>query len=471
MKKKPLSEKPKEPKPKTALKPTLSSKASTSSTASPSKWIRIDRPFPLPASVKDVLEKIDHAGHIAYVVGGSVRDFLLGRETKDHDIATSANPDELCEIFTNAVTVGKIFGVIRVPYPDQVIEVATFRQDLDYRDHRHPEKVVFSSPEDDAQRRDFTVNALFYDPKTSRILDTVEGMNALREKSICAIGNPTHRFKEDALRLLRAVRFSAELNFILEEYTALAIEQHARLITKISGERVRDELTLMLTGSHPAEAFRLLSSTGLFPWVLPEISHFKPTGGMWTYLVKALDALSRQSPRRSSAVAWATLLHEAGKTATNKKIDSEALTAAHLALVQKISDRLKMPGELIDSICLLITEQPKFREVFEMRESTLQRFIRQPKFAELLALHRAVAIASDGNLAFYEFAQSRYAEFLKSPGMDAKKFLTGEDLIQMGFSPGPKFSQILRTVEDLALELKITSKQEALDYVLQHFVG
>jgi poly(A) polymerase len=407
--------------------------------------------------VKDALQRLDDAGYVAYVVGGSVRDFLLGRESKDHDIATSAEPDELCRLFPEAITVGKAFGVIKVPIaPDVVLEIATFRKDLEYHDHRHPQGVLFAGPTEDARRRDFTVNALFLDHKAGRILDTVEGYEDLQNHLIRAIGDPLERFKEDALRLLRAVRFTTTLAFTLDPATADALRARAKLITKVSAERVRDELTLMLTGPNPSLAVQLLSDVTLLRLVLPEVEDLRGRP-LWKQTLRSLEFLARKEPKRPPALAWAALLRNIAKPATVAKAASA------------IATRLKMSRADHDQIVHWVEEHTKFKDVFQMRESTLTRFVRQPGFEQLLALHAADAAATDGNLAFHEFAASRYDEQKRIGASD--KLLTGEDLIQLGLRPGPRFSEILRVIEDLALERKLASKEEALEYVVKHFVG
>jgi poly(A) polymerase len=415
-------------------------------------------------------------------VGGSVRDFLLGRQTKDHDIATSAGPDELCDLFPKAITVGKAFGVIKVPVGPQILEIATFREDMEYIDHRHPKGVRFSGPLEDARRRDFTINGLFYDPKTSRILDSVKGTEDLKAGIIRAIGDPSERFKEDALRLLRAVRFATRLGFAIEPGTATAIQARARLITKVSAERVRDELTMMWLGPHPDAALKMLSELGLLAHVIPELEAIKglPQPGMpsgadvWSHTLRALGALARFSPPRSASLAWAAALHDVGKPVAakrsgDKNFNGHELDGARLA--RAIGMRLKMPRDQAEGIVALVEDHLKFKDVFQMREATLQRFIQQANFEELLALHKADAIATDGNLAFYEFCAKRLEAMKTGQAASAPpRLIDGTDLIQLGFQPGPDFTSILRTIEDLALERRLTSKEEALEYVIKHFV-
>jgi poly(A) polymerase len=432
-----------------------------------SKWIRIDRPLSLPSYVKTALDRLDDAGHVAYIVGGSVRDFLLGSETKDHDIATSASPDELCRLFPGAVTVGKAFGVIKVPvpasvgYPATLLEIATFREDLEYKDHRHPKKVRFGGPMEDASRRDFTINALFYDPKTSRILDPTNGMKDLEAGLVRAIGEPRERFREDALRLLRAVRFTTRFGFKLDTETAQAVKERSKLLLKISSERVRDELTRMLTGKNAAQAVTLLSTLGLLEHVLPEVEQIqKKDAAAWAHTLKIISNLEKQSPARTSSLAWAALLIDVGKFSGTE--------GAQAAI--GIAQRMRMSRTDVNEIELLLTNYIKFRETFQMREATLQRFLREPYFEQLLALHRADAAATDGNLAYYEFCVSRLKSIHAKTEPEAPKLVDGTDLIQLGLKPGPEFSNILRVIEDLALEHKLSTKEEALEFVVRNFV-
>jgi poly(A) polymerase len=437
--------------------------------------------------VREALQRLDDAGHIAYVVGGSVRDFLLSHETKDHDIATSAAPDEIHRLFPESVTVGKQFGVLKVPVGEgkPMLEIASFRKDLDYKDHRRPAGILIAGPAEDAKRRDFSINALFFDPKTSRILDTVEGVEDLRRRVIRAIGDPPERFREDALRLLRAVRFATRLGFKLDPDTAEAIRSRARLIAKVSSERIRDELTAMWTGPAPADAVRYLSELGLLPHVLPELEALRglkqpvtygeeKPGDVLKHTLRVLDALVRQNRARGPALAWAALLHDIGKPAAAKRSGGRNFNGHEIdgaALARRVGARLKMPGDQIDTIAALVEDHLKFKDVFQMREATLQRLIRRPHFEALLALHRADATAGDGNLVYYEFCSSRLQELQRTPADADIKLVTGEDLIQLGLQPGPRFSEILRTIEDLAMEKRLRTKEQALEYVIKHFVS
>ncbi len=474
-------------KPKTGRSATQSSAAAISSTANPSKWIRIDRPFPLPAYVKEALARLDDAGHLAYVVGGSVRDCILGSVPKDHDVATSAEPDEICRLFPEGLTVGKAFGVIKVPVQSgEMLEIATFRKDLQYNDHRHPEGILFAGPAEDASRRDFTVNALFYDPKTQRVLDAVGGLEDLKSKLLRAIGSPSERFREDALRLLRLVRFMGQLGFRIDDETERAAISRAKLIGRVSPERSREELEHMLCGPSPGVCIRKLSDYGLLAVILPEVEGLKdvqqpsvlnPEGmekNIFLQTIRVLDCLRRTEKVISPELGWAALLSGTGKAAAAKRSGGKNFNGFEkdsAEIAQKVCHRFKLSGRQTDAVVSAIGGQLKFKEVFQMREATLQRFLAEPWFEDRLALHRADALASDGNLAFYEFCRTRREELAKTPLLDMAKIVTGEDLIQLGFKPGPLFTRILRAVEDQILERKIQTKDQALEFVVKNFVS
>lgn len=460
-----------------------------------SKWIRIERPLPLPDYVRNAVNRLSEAGFVAYVVGGSVRDFLLGRKIKDYDLVTNARPDEMEKLFPNALTVGRAFGVIKVPIaPDVLLEIATFREDLEYRDYRHPTAVRFAGPLEDGNRRDFTVNALFYDPKTTRVLDVTPGLQGLADlkaRVIRAIGLPEARFEEDALRLLRAIRFAHRLGFVIEERTLRAVQSKSRLIAHVSGERIRDELTMIWRGPSPARALTQLKETGLLKFVLPELDAVSHTvlpkrpgsspppseANPWNHTLKVLETLSEQEregdmgQEEREGLFWAAVLQNIGKPVAfrrsgGRNFNGHEIDGARLARV--IGERLRFSRTESERIAYLIEDQLKCREVFQMREATLQRFLRQDHMPELLALHRANVRATDGNGAFYVFCRQRLDELASRPAL--VPVINGDDLVQLGFEPGPKFSEILRVIEDLQLESKITSKAQALEYVVAHYV-
>lgn len=439
--------KPKAPKRPSGSKPTPSLKAPTPSTDSHSKWIPIEKSFPLPASAKEAIAKLSAAGFSAYLVGGAVRDGLLGLPTKDFDLATDASPDEVEELFPEAVDVGRAFGVMKVPFEGgDVVEIATFREDAEYSDYRHPKSVRFSGPEEDARRRDFTVNGLFYDPKTRRVLDCVGGFADLQAKRIRAIGDPSARLREDALRVLRAVRFAVRFGFRIEEATWRALVENARFTRKVSAERIRDEFSMMLRGRRPHEAIAMLRELGVVSLWLPEIAKVKAS---------VFAALDEDPAPRSTALVFAAALSEAGGEEPEKSLQSAC-------------DRLRLSGDDKKRVIDLVLGLPKFNHAFRMREATLRRWVLEPYFDDLLHLHRAIARASDGNLMAYRFLKKLRDEAVTGPA--SEKLLTGGDLVTLGFSPGPRFSDILRVVDDLQLEKKLRSKDEALEYVVKHFV-
>jgi tRNA nucleotidyltransferase/poly(A) polymerase len=456
-------------KPPADSKPRLSSEATTNMKVGPSKWIRISRTFSLPSYVREAVARLNQSGHQAYVVGGSVRDFLLGIEekTKDHDLATSALPDEICELFPNSITVGKAFGVIKVPLPHSegspskgCLEIATFRRDIDYRDHRRPERVEFSSPEEDAKRRDFTINGMFFDLKTNRILDFVGGSADLEMRLVRSIGDPQLRFNEDALRLLRAVRFATSLEgFSLEAETLAAVRAKSHWITRVSGERVFEELNRMLCGPHPASALRLLLETELYQRLFPESESSNPK--TVEGVLERLHHLSELDQPPTPEVRWGALLydlflyHPSGRNAC-----------------EKIFERLKFSNDLRDRVTQLLTNQIRVSQLFKMREANLARFVRERDFGSSLTLFHAERLCQDGNSAQVEFGRARLAAFeaAQSRGQIQGRFIEGKDLIQLGMEPGPRFSEILKVLEDLALEGEFKNKDEALEYVLKHYV-
>ncbi len=470
-----MTKKPKEAKLRTALKRTPSSKANTPSTVNPLRSIRINRPFPIPASVRATLLKLHENGHVAYLVGGCVRDFLLHRPVKDHDIATSAKPDELMTLFPEGITVGIQFGVLKVPDPEragEMIEVASFREDLEYRDHRHPVSVRFAGILEDARRRDFTVNALYFDLKESRVLDCVGGVDDLKAKVIRAIGVPSDRFKEDALRLIRAIRFSRALGFEIESKTLVAVETRAKLIQKISGERVREEMGRIFTGPEPSRALQTMRKTGLFQACFPELNCLisldprvdQTEEEIWARTLLTLEKLSPEIRAAHPVLGWIALLQEVGKL-SQKPVIPEHWEAESAAVASVLGERLRFSGADLEFMRFCLLDQRKFRSVFSMREATLLRWIREPYFPVLLEFHRASALAQDGNLTYFEFCKSRWVLDQSRP--KEPKWLTGQDLIEMGLKPGPYFSLILREVEDLGIEGKIRSKEHAIEHALQ----
>lgn len=427
----------------------------------PSMWIRIDRPFAIPAEIRKVLQVLSQQGHEAYLVGGAVRDFIRNQTVKDFDIATSAEPDQVMALFSKVIEVGKAFGVLKVVSDSgQEIEVATFRKEGGYVDHRHPKNIQFSSLEFDSDRRDFTINALYYDIKTHQIYDRHQGLEDIKNKKIKAIGDPVTRFQEDALRLMRALRFSSRFGFGIEEQTYHALRECSPLIRKMSVERVNAELIQILKSPQPKQAFLDLENTGLLPGVLPEIAgailHQKKVSEQ---TARSLFALSKYEQQEPDAFYWAMLLMPSLRIHPVELREQEA---------KKISERMKFSNETLELLTYLIRETPKFRDSFSMREATLIRWMRDPKFEILLRFHSVEAMAFDGNLAGYEFVKTIYQELKQK--IHLATLITGEDLNRLGMKPGRHYAEILRAVDDLALEGKLTTHDEAMEYVLQNFV-
>lgn len=419
------------------------------------KWIPIEKPFSLPEHVRAALQKLSGSGHVAYVVGGCVRDFLLDRPSKDYDIATSALPDEILALYPNALDVGKAFGVIKVPVQDRTeLEIATFRKESEYKDFRRPSKVTFTGPEEDAKRRDFTINALFYDWKSQRILDCVGGIEDLKARRIQAIGDPSERFHEDALRLLRTVRFATQLGFEIEPQTWKSVISRHKLIKRVSFERIRDELDGIWMSSQPDRGLRLLGESGLLSTILPRVDELRKSSNLWAIKLKSLSLARKIYPSASNALIWSVFFMDLGPGAE----------------LLQVCQTLKLSNQEIYYISQMLEERGRFKEVFQMREATLIRWLKQSHFKELLMFHHVDALATDGNLAAYDFCLSRFEQLKREGELSRRPLLTGADLISLGFEPGPHFADILRMVEDLAFEKKIHTKEEALEFVLKKAV-
>ncbi len=408
-------------------------------------------------------------GFPAYLVGGCVRDLLLGRVPKDYDVATGARPDDILRLFPRARQVGAHFGVMLVAEDDAQVEVATFRSDHAYRDGRHPETVEFETdPRRDVLRRDFTINALLLDPCTGDVLDFTGGREDLRAGIVRAIGDAETRFREDHLRMLRAVRFAASLGFQVDAGTMAAIRVLRSSIRSVSAERVHDEIVRILTESGARRGFELLDESGLLVELLPEVAamkgveqppEFHPEGDVWTHTLLMLDGM--RDP--ATTLAFGVLLHDVGKPATLRREDrirfnGHAELGARMAV--GILGRLRCSNEQIGRVEALVAGHLRFADVGRMRDSTLKRFLRQPHFDEHLELHRLDCLASHGKLDHYEFLSAKLAE-LPVEQLKPPRLLTGHDLIRAGYTPGPSFQRMLDLVEDAQLESRIHTKDEA----------
>jgi len=424
------------------------------------------------SSALSIVRRLTTKGYQAVFAGGYVRDMVLGLPVKgDIDIATNAAPQTIASLFDRVTGVGEHFGVMLVIENGIAFEVATFRSDVGLNDGRHPREVVFTSAEMDAQRRDFTINGLFYNPLTDEIIDYVGGRDDLRAGLVRAIGDPAMRFKEDYLRLLRAIRFAARFGFAIDDATWKAIAAHAHGIGKIAQERIFQELTKMLTGTHADRAFELLSQCGLLAIVLPEVeamkgieqpSEFHPEGDVFSHTVKALSFLNEPS----AVTAWSTLLHDVGKPATMSRSDrirfhNHNNIGAQIA--GKILERLRAPRLLIDSVSEIVERHMDFINVTKMRLSTLKHFLGRNTFESELELHRVDCLASHGNLDNYNYLQEKRRVFAHE--VKPAPLISGKDLIRLGFTPGPLFGRILRVVYDLQLEEKLHSAEEARRWV------
>jgi len=428
-----------------------------------------------------VVARLREAGHAAYFAGGSVRDRLLGIDTHgDFDVATDARPEEVQRLFPRTVAVGAQFGVILVVEGGVRVEVATFRADDAYVDGRHPVSVRFTTPQEDAARRDFTINGMFADPETGEVLDFVGGRQDLERRVIRAIGDPRRRFAEDRLRLVRAVRFAARLRFAIDSATAEAIREMAPAIHEVSAERIGEEIVKILTEGAARRGFELLSELGLLREVLPEIEamkgveqgkDFHPEGDVFTHTMLALEHVDR-SAMRGETLALGVLLHDVAKrecaAVRDGKITFYGHTGRGAEMARDICRRLRRPGVVAERVAWLVDDHLRLLNAPEMRLATLKKFLRQEGIDELLELCRIDASASNGNLFHYDFCRRRLAE-LAVEEMKPAALLSGRELIALGHRPGPAFKEILAAVEEAQLEGTIGTREQALAWVRERF--
>lgn len=429
-----------------------------------------------------ICEMLQRHKHQALLAGGCVRDLLLGREPIDYDVATDATPVEVAGLFPESVAVGAQFGVILIPKDGLKVEVATFRSDVGYSDGRHPDRVVYAkTPQEDVERRDFTINGLLMRHDTGDLLDFVGGQKDLQAGIVRAIGDPDRRFAEDKLRMMRAVRFAARFGFEIEEATLESIRRHVSEIQIVSPERVHDELTKMLTEGAARRAFELLDESGLLGQVLPEIAamkgveqppEFHPEGDVWTHTRLMLEKLAKGA---SPTLAWGVLLHDVGKPATfqsaaetGDRIRFNHHVDVGVRVAEAICRRLRFSSDESEQIAALVANHMTFAHVESMRKATLKRFVRLSNFNEHLELHRLDCLSSHSHLDSYDFVQ-RFLEETPPEEVRPRRLLTGDDLLAMGYHPGPQFARILRSVEDAQLEGQITTTQEAKEFVVRNF--
>jgi poly(A) polymerase len=443
----------------------------------------------------NIVQTLRENGHQAYFAGGCVRDLLLAREPADYDVATDATPQQVMRIFPQIFAVGEQFGVVLIPPkkddrehggtgvgPSQhreAIEVATFRSDVSYSDGRHPDEVRFTKdPREDAQRRDFTINGMMLDPITNQILDFVGGQADLNAGIIRAIGDPDRRFEEDKLRMLRAVRFAARFTYRIDPPTMAAIEKLAPKIHQVSCERIREELTKMLTEGQARRAFELLDETKLLPEVLPEIAAMKgveqppqyhPEGDVFVHTLLLLDKLPTGV---SKTLAWGALLHDVGKPPTFRiapdRIRFDGHVDVGVKMAAEILRRLRFSNDETDQILALVDNHMRFGDVQRMKQSTLKRFLRLPAFDEHLELHRIDSLSSHGHLDAYDYTREQMHS-MPPEAIRPTPLVTGRDLIDAGYAPGPRFKEILTAVEDAQLEGRLASHDAAMEYIHREF--
>ena len=429
----------------------------------------------MKTSAIKIIQKLRLSGHEALLAGGCVRDLLLGREPKDFDVATSATPDEVVALFPGALTVGAHFGVVVVRQDHEQIEVATFRTDGSYKDGRHPESVTFATAEQDAQRRDFTVNGLFRDPIKDRVIDYVGGAVDLEKRVLRAIGDAHQRFDEDKLRLLRAVRFATTLGFEIEEKTWQAVCEHAPAIQSVSAERIRDELIKIFLHPNRLRGFDLLMDSGLMAQVLPEILVLKgveqppqwhPEGDVFIHTRLMLSLLPEQV---SLPLVLSVLLHDIAKPATfavdeTGRIRFNGHDKLGAEMTGDILRRLKFPNDVIEPTQVTVEHHMVFKDVKKMKKSTLKRMMARPTWADELALHRVDCLGSNGLLDNYEFMQAKAEEFSQQP-LIPQPLLNGRDLIALGWQPGKHLGAVLTEVQNAQLEGLISTREEALEWL------
>lgn len=430
-----------------------------------------------------VCRRLRDAGHQAYLVGGCVRDILLGREPADYDVSTDATPDRVQQLFPHSVAVGAQFGVIIVledsrEAPSPRVEVATFRSDIGYSDGRHPDRVVYTTvAREDVKRRDFTINALLLDPATGQVLDYVGGREDLDAGIIRAIGHAEDRFQEDKLRMARAVRFAARFGYAIETSTFAAISKLAREIHQVSPERLRDELTKILTEGAARRGFELLDETRLLPELLPEIAAMKgveqppqyhPEGDVWTHTLLMLEKLQAGC---SPTLAWGVLLHDVGKPPTftppsgpdgRIRFDEHADVGARMA--EAICRRFRFSNDDAEQIAALVANHMRFKDVPQMKPATMKRFVRLADFEEHMELHRLDCSSSHGHLENYEIVR-RFLRETPPEQVRPPRLISGSDLIALGLSPGPEFKSLLDAVEEAQLNGSVSSREDALRLV------
>ena len=435
--------------------------------------LRESKPYRVATAI---VQKLHEHGYVAYFAGGCIRDALQDIPPKDIDIATSASPGQVQALFQRTIPVGIQFGVVRVLASDLEFEVASFRSDGVYLDGRRPSEIRFSTPEQDALRRDFTINGMFYDPLNDRVIDYVNGREDLSGKLIRAIGQPSERFAEDRLRMLRAIRFATTLAFEIESRTWSAVKADAQAITVVSPERIRDELLKILVSPHRLRGFDLLDMSGLLAEILPELAalkgcdqpeQFHPEGDVFVHTRLMLSMLA---PNATAAEVLAVLLHDIGKPPTrsfdpaDQRIRFNGHDRVGAEMAEAVMTRLRFPRHEIDLVVDAVRNHMVFKDVQQMRPARLRRFMARPYFGIELELHRVDCAGSHGDLENYHFLVRKASEFAQEP-LIPKPLVRGDDLISMGLQPGPRIGELLEAVQTAQLEGEVTTRAQALEWL------
>lgn len=426
-------------------------------------------------TAREIAARLRENGHTAYFAGGCVRDMVRGLTPKDFDIATDATPEAVQKLFPRTYAVGAHFGVIIVLENGFQFEVATFRSDEAYIDGRHPSAVHFSSPEEDAIRRDFTINGMFYDPFAEKLIDFIGGRADIEAKLVRAIGDPAQRFSEDRLRMLRAVRFATVLDYTIDKQTWNALVANAASINKISAERIRDELVRIFLSPNRIRGWDLLDSSGLMGTILPELDcmkgvaqpqQFHPEGDVFQHTRLMLQFLPEKV---SVPLVFAVLFHDVAKPVTatvdeTGRIRFSGHDRLGAKMAAEIMRRLRFSGSETEATVEMVRQHMVFKDVPRMREAKLKRFMARPTFDDELELHRVDCQGSHRMLDNYEFLLRKREEFANEP-IIPPPLVRGDDLIALGLKPGPKFGEILEAVETQQLERNLSTREEALEWV------
>ena len=425
--------------------------------------------------VLDLLRRLQEAGHEAYLVGGCVRDELRGMAPQDYDMATSARPEEVEALFPQTHAVGKSFGVSGVEEHVHTCEVDPLRPESDYTDGRRPNTVTFSDAQTDASRRDFTVNGLFMDPLSDTVHDWVGGQEDLEKRRLRTIGHPTERFNEDHLRLLRAVRLAAQLDFEIDPATFAAVRDMADHITRVSAERVRDELLKLFRPPYAARGLDLLHESGLLAQVLPELlptvtceqsPDYHPEGTVYDHIRLMLSKLPAET---SVELPWTALLHDIAKPVTQSECEEGRIhfyghEKIGADMAQKILQRLRFPNVEIEAIVQTVRYHMQFKDAPKMRKATLRRMLMRPTFDLELEQHRLDCLGSHGLMDIYDFIREQQTVLQKKPLL-LEPLISGRDLIELGIEPGPALGQLLDAVRDQQLAESFSTREEALAWV------